>query len=359
MSEATQALHYPFGEVMPEAGQLMQVAQGVYWLRMPLPFALNHINLWMLRDEVEGRSGWTIIDTGVASQEIKAHWERIFAEALDGLPILRVVVTHMHPDHVGLAGWICDKWQVPLYMTMSDFLMAKYWTLPDPDGELAGGPNGRAAAAHFAKHGLTDSKAQAQIAERARYFPSLVSALPNHFHRLLDGVALTMGGNKWQVIVGYGHAPEHASLYCEALGVLISGDMVLPRISTNVSVFDVEPEANPLTLFLNSLNAYQDLAPETLVLPSHGLPFTGLHERIAQLRSHHHDRLQDTYAACKEGLTAAELVPVLFKRQLDIHQLSFAMGEAIAHLHALWYEGRLRRKYGADGVYRFYSISSG
>lgn len=355
-TQTTQSLVYPWEDLLPEAGQVKEVAEGVYWIRMPLPFALDHINLWLLRDEIEGREGWTIIDTGVARDEVKAHWEQLFANALQGLPVLRVLVTHMHPDHVGLAGWICDKWQVPLSMTMTDYMVARHWTQPDAKGDLSSGPTGQAAAAHFFKHGLTDPDAQAQIAARASYYPSMVSPLPARFHRLLHGVPVRIGGREWQIIVGYGHAPEHASLYCDELAVLISGDMVLPRISTNVSVFDAEPEANPLPLFLNSLTAYDDLPDDTLVLPSHGRPFKGLHERIAQLQSHHRDRLDDTYIACKEGLTAAELVPVLFKRKLDMHQLSFAMGEAVAHLHALWYDGRLRREQNTDGVYRFYAI---
>src|SRR5690606_35440403 len=356
MTADKHVLSCPLGEAQPEAGQMKEVAAGVYWLRMPLPFALNHINVWLLRDEINGREGWTLIDTGVARPEIQAHWEHVFEHGLDGLPVLRVVVTYMHPDHVGLAGWVCERWDAPLYMTMTDYMVARFWTQPDPEGSLSSGPNGRAAAAHFARHGLTDPQAQAQIAERAGYYPSLVGPLPPRFHRLLHGESLRMAGCDWQIIVGYGHAPEHAALYSAKLGVLISGDMVLPRISTNVSVFDIEPEANPLTQFLTSLHRYDDLPADTLVLPSHGHPFIGLHTRIAQLRAHHQDRLHDTYEACAHGLSAAELVPVLFKRQLDIHQLSFAMGEAVAHLHALWYGGTLRREQDADGVYRFYAI---
>ncbi|MCQ9617887.1 MBL fold metallo-hydrolase [Paenalcaligenes niemegkensis] len=356
MSENEKKLTYPWGDTLPESGHLMNVADGIQWLRMPLPFALDHVNLWMLRDEIEGQAGWTIIDTGVARDELKGYWERIFAEELQGLPILRVIVTHMHPDHVGLAGWICDKWQVPLYMTMTDYIVARYWTQPDPSGENTGGPNGKAAADHFASHGLTDPESQEKIAQRANYYPGLVSPLPRRFNRLVHGECVRIGGREWRIIVGYGHAPEHASLYCDDIQVLISGDMVLPRISTNISVFDSEPEANPLPLFLNSLAAYHDLPDDTLVLPSHGRPFKGLHERIGQLLSHHSDRLDDTYSACVNGLTAADLVPVLFKRKLDLHQLSFAMGEALAHLHALWYDGKLRRERGTDGVFRFYAI---
>jgi glyoxylase-like metal-dependent hydrolase (beta-lactamase superfamily II) len=170
----------------------------------------------------------------------------------------------------------------------------------------------------------------------------------------MDGVALRIGDHDWRCLAGYGHAPEHIALHCEALGVLISGDMVLPRISTNVSVYDTEPEANPLPLYLASIDRLRTLPVGTLVLPSHGRPFTGLHERIAQLHAHHEARLAETLAACRAQPThAQDLITVLFKRALDLHQTTFAMGESIAHLHALWLAGRLRREAGADGVLRF------
>ncbi|CAM5206582.1 Glyoxylase-like metal-dependent hydrolase (Beta-lactamase superfamily II) OS=Castellaniella defragrans OX=75697 GN=HNR28_002194 PE=4 SV=1 [Castellaniella denitrificans] len=172
----------------------------------------------------------------------------------------------------------------------------------------------------------------------------------------MHGQEVSIGGRGWRVIVGYGHAPEHVSLWCPDLGTLISGDMVLPRISTNVSVFDLEPESDPLRLYLDSLSAYDDLPGDTLVLPSHGRPFRGLHRRIAQQRAHHAERLDEVLAACEQPRSAHDLLPVLFHRKLDLHQLSFAMGESIAHLHALYFQGSLRRILGEDGVYRFQKI---
>lgn len=357
MSNKTQLI-YPWQELLPPAGQLQEVAKGVYWLRMPLPFALNHINLWLLEDEIEGRKGWTLVDTGIARPEVKALWEQIFTEQLKGLPILRVIVTHMHPDHVGLAGWICERWQVPLYMSLSDYLFACLWTDPDRSDHRFGGSVGVAAAAHFARHGLVDEAAQEQIRQRGSYYPSLVQQPPANYRRLMDGDVLEIGDYSWQCIVGYGHAPEHIALYCEQTKVLISGDMVLPTISTNVSVFDYEPEADPLRLYLQSLERYLDLPQDTLVLPSHGKPFKGLHERIEQLQAHHTDRLADTLKACEkeEGCSAAELIPILFKRQLDMHQLSFAIGEAIAHLHALYFQQKLQRRVNEQGIYKFYAF---
>ncbi|MBS3911144.1 MAG: MBL fold metallo-hydrolase, partial [Hydrogenophaga sp.] len=177
---------------------------------------------------------------------------------------------------------------------------------------------------------------------------------PRQYRRLMDGGQLTIGGRTWHCISGYGHAPEHMALHCPELGVLISGDMVLPRISTNVSVYDQEPEADALTLFLDSLDKYPPLPAHTLVLPSHGKPFTGLHERIQQLKDHHADRLAEVLEACQaQPCSAADILPVMFKRPLDLHQTTFAMGEAVAHLHRLWHGGQLVRSRGVDGVFRF------
>jgi len=357
MNANEQKLDYPWGEVMPEPGHAMTVADGLRWIRMPLPFALDHINLWLLRDRIDGRDGWTVIDCGVTREPVKALWEQIFVNALDGLPILRVLVTHMHPDHVGLAHWLCERWNAPLWMSMTEFAIARLWSRPPLDGVgdsgTGGGTGGHLALRHFQRHGLSNPEVEAKISERGKYYPSLVADMPESFHRIMNGDRIDIGGRSWTVIVGYGHSPEHVSLYSETQQILISGDMVLPRISTNISVFDFEPESNPLPLYLNSLRDYDDLPVDTLVLPSHGRPFRGLHERIAQQCAHHAERLEEVFDACARPHTAGEVVPMMFKRELDAHQLTFAMGEALAHLHALWYEGRLVRETGDDGVVRF------
>jgi glyoxylase-like metal-dependent hydrolase (beta-lactamase superfamily II) len=216
------------------------------------------------------------------------------------------------------------------------------------------GVGGETAAAFFAEHGLIDPEALDKVRGRSGYFASMVPDVPASFHRLLDGGTVDVGGHEWECIAGYGHAPEHMSLHCPALGVLISGDMVLPRISTNVSVQDFEPEADPLTLYLRSIASMRRLPEHTLVLPSHGRPFKGLHERIAQLTRHHDERFADTLAACRERpCSAADLLPVLFRRKLDLHQTTFAMGESIAHLHALAGTGQLVGHLDADGIRRF------
>ncbi|PTW90026.1 Zn-dependent hydrolase [Achromobacter mucicolens] len=352
MNPNEQKLQYPWADFQPEAGRTHAVAEGVKWIRMPLPFALDHINLWLLRDNIDGQDGWTIVDCGISRDEVKTLWEDVFKNELDGLPVLRVLVTHMHPDHIGLAHWLCERWNARLWMTMTDYMVASLWSSRRTDA--GAGPGGQSAVEHFARHGLTDPDSQEQIRQRASYYPNLVPAVPSRYTRIMDGDQVRIGGRDWRVIVGYGHAPEHASLFSPDLGVLISGDMVLPRISTNVSVFDYEPDANPLPLYLRSLHGYDGLPRDTLVLPSHGRPFKGLHERITQQHEHHRDRLAEVLEACAvQPQSTSDIVPVLFKRKLDLHQLTFAMGEALAHLHALYFEGKLTRAQDADGIVRF------
>ena len=349
-------LHYPLGDALPDATSVLPVADGVWWLRSSLPFALNHINLWLLRDRVDGTEGWTVVDCGVDRPESRAHWAWVFDHALQGLPIVRVIVTHMHPDHMGLADWLCQRWSTQehtcrLWISATDHLAARRLSQQTAS-------DGRSGMADFlASHGLNAPEQIQAIRGRANYYPSLVPSVPSSYRRMMDGDTVMIGGRAWRCISGYGHAPEHIALSCESLALLISGDMVLPRISTNVSVYESEPEGDPLRLFLDSLRKYLDLPAATLVLPSHGKPFVGLHERIEQLQDHHRERLADLLAACAQrALSAADAVPVLFARTLDLHQTTFAMGEAIAHLNALWHQGQVQRRQDSDGVYRFWAV---
>jgi glyoxylase-like metal-dependent hydrolase (beta-lactamase superfamily II) len=360
MNLLEQQLHYPLGDVLPEPGASIEVAPGVKWLRMALPFALDHINLWLLRDEMPSQTtpgemlqGWTVVDCCITRDEAKAQWERVFARELEGLPILRVVVTHMHPDHIGLAHWLCERWTTVthvcrLWASATDYLSARLGS------QSTTGFGGDAAARFFAMHGLTDPDSVEKIRARTGYYAGMVPAVPASYCRIMDGSVITIGGRAWRCISGHGHAPEHIALHSEDAGVLISGDMVLPRISTNVSVYEQEPEANSLALFLASIDKFLPLPESTLVLPSHGKPFTGLHTRIRQLHDHHRDRLAEVIQACAaQPCSAADILPVMFRRPLDLHQTTFAMGEAIAHLHLLWFDGQLQRRVGADGIYRF------
>jgi glyoxylase-like metal-dependent hydrolase (beta-lactamase superfamily II) len=349
MNLLERELHYPLGDTLPAPGQTVEVAPGIRWIRMALPFALDHINLWLLRDSIDGVEGWSVVDCCISHDAARAQWEQIFETQLQGLPILRVVVTHMHPDHIGLAHWLCERWKAPLWISSTDYHVAR--VLTTAGDTLAGGD---AAADFFASHGLTDPEAVAKIRARTSYYANMVPSVPASFVRMLDGDDVMIGGRAWRCISGYGHAPEHIALYCEELKVLLGGDMMLPRISTNVSVHAGEPEANALRLFLDSIERFKTLPVDTLGLPSHGKPFTGIHRRVEQLQEHHRDRLAELLEAClAQPHSAAEGLPILFKRALDLHQMTFAMGETVAHLHLLWFSGQLQRRLGTDGIYRF------
>lgn len=344
MNPLESQLDYPFGDTLPAAGTILEVAPGVAWMRLPLPFALDHINLWLLRET----GGWSVIDCGVALDASKDAWNAVLAGPLAGQPLQRVIATHCHPDHVGLADWLCQRFGISLWMTAGEYGFARMMSAGLP------GVDGPSAVPHFERHGLVDPDMLEKMRSRKNYYPSLVPAVPTAYVRLQEGQLLAAGDCSWRVITGFGHSPEHAALYCEQLNVLVSGDMVLPRISTNMSVFAVEPEANPLQQYLDSLQGFAGLPEDVLVLPSHGRPFRGLHTRIRQLIEHHEQRLAEVLAACSDApRSAAEIVPVMFRRPLDAHQLSFALGEALAHLHKLWRDGIVRRATDNDGIIRF------
>jgi len=347
MNSLESQLAYPFGDTIPVPGALHDIVPGLRWARMPLPFALDHINLWLLEDAFDGRAGWTLVDTGAGTDATRAAWEQVLETPLAGQPLVRIVATHCHPDHVGLSGWLCERFAAPFWTTTGEFGFMRMMAAALP------GVDGPSAIPHFERHGLLDPAMLEQMRSRRNYYPSLVPAVPQAYTRLQDGQQVAIGGRAWRVITGFGHSPEHASLYCAELNVLLSGDMVLPRISTNVSVFAVEPEGNPLQLYLDSLDKFAYLPDDVLVLPAHGKPFRGLHTRIAQLRDHHAARLAEVLEACVTPVSAAEIVPLMFRRPLDAHQLGFALGEALAHLHKLWRDGQCRRIHCNSGIIRF------
>jgi glyoxylase-like metal-dependent hydrolase (beta-lactamase superfamily II) len=338
---AVSSLSYPW-PVAPAEGTTREVAPGVGWLRMPLPFALDHVNLWLCTDH----DGWVQIDTGLGDARTRSIWQHHFTAAFHDRPLRRVVATHYHPDHLGNAAWLAARWHCPVAMPEAEYLTAH------AVAEDRAGYGIEATCDLFRAHGLSDEHAEALVARGNRYRHG-VPERPLGHERLLAGDEVAIGANRWRVIAGHGHSPEHASLYCARLGVLISGDMLLPKISTNVSVWPIQPEGDPLRRFLDSLDRFEELPPETLVLPSHGLPFTGIAARVAALRAHHAARLAELEAAAASTpVTAAGVLPVLFRRELDVQQRFFAMGEAIAHLNHLWHAGRLERV-RTGGMFRF------
>src|SRR5512135_57422 len=329
----------------PAPGQTVEVAPGVLWLRMPLPFALDHVNLWLVAEH----DGYTLIDCGYGDAVTRGHWQTLFGTTLRDAPIRRIVATHCHPDHLGNAEWLAAHFGCPVAMTQAEFLASH---------ALIAGEAGLGQAdvgGLFARHGMP-AEHLAALAARGNQYRRGVPEAPHSFVRLIDGDRVAAGPWQWQVISGYGHSPEHASLSCTPARLLISGDMLLPRISTNVAVWPGEPDGDPVARFLASLTRFEPLPTDTLVLPSHGRPFRGIAGRVEALRRHHVERLAELHAALASAhspCSAAGIVPVLFRRELDLQQRFFAMGEAIAHLNHLWKTGRATRKVAADGAIRY------
>ncbi|HSG91495.1 MAG TPA: MBL fold metallo-hydrolase [Pseudomonadales bacterium] len=342
------ALDYPY-QTPPPTGSTMELAPGVRWLQMPMPGSLSHINLYLLRDG----DGWAIIDTGLGDAPTRAAWETLFEEALDGRPVRRIIVTHMHPDHIGQAGWLGERWRAPLYMTRAEYYQARAFAASGPSSSTWEGEQ----FFHAAGFSAAELAAMRERMAAGGGFGAMVSPIPMGYRRLQHGDVLTLADHDWQILVGSGHSPEHACLYCRALGILISGDQVLPVITSNVSVHPNEPEANPLLEWMLSHDRFLALPDETLVLPAHNLPFRGLRRRLRALIDHHEDRMLVLEEHCETPSTARELVPVLFRRELDERQMTMALGEAIAHLHLLMHRDRIERCTGEDGVWRFRSIA--
>ena len=338
----------PLCEVVDEPplpGRTVEIAPGILWLRMPLPFALNHVNLWLFAED----DGYTLVDCGYGDATTRAHWREHFATTLDQRPIRRIIATHCHPDHLGNAAWLAAHFGCPIAMTQGEFLAAHAMI-----GQQAGFGQTELRAL-FARHGMA-AEHLASLAARGNHYHRGVPEAPHAFIRLIDGDTLPMGRWSWRVIGGYGHSPEHAALATSEGRLLVAGDMLLPRISTNVAVWPGEPDGDPVARFLDSLTRFEALPDDTLVLPSHGAPFRGIAARVARLRAHHEERLAELHAALVATGTpqsAEQVIPVLFRRNLDLQQRYFAMGEAIAHLNHLWRTGRAVRDVATDGAIRY------
>ncbi len=315
---------YPFAEP-PAVGATLEVAPGVRWVRMPLPFSLKWINLWLIEDG----DGWTVVDTGIPNSVTKAHWRTIFENELQGRPIKRVIVTHMHPDHIGLAGWMTRKWQCELWITRLEYIQCRM-LVADTGREAPQAGIDFYRAAGWAQEDLD------RYVERFGGFGKAVSQLPDSFRRLSDGQEISIGDRTWRIVTGCGHSPDHACLWQPELNVLISGDQILPRISSNVSVFPTEPEANPLQDWLDSCAKLKSVVPaDVLTLPSHNEPFRGAHKRLDALIEGHETGMKRVLQRLEEPKRALELFPALFARPIDKDSLGMATGETIAHLNCL------------------------
>jgi len=335
----TDQIQYEFS-TRPKTGESMEVAPGVFWLRMYLPFSLAHINLWLID---EGES-WSAIDTGVGVDECTDIWEKTFGGLMQKRPLKRIFVTHLHPDHIGCAGWLAERFDAPLWMSRDEYLLARI-LVADPGGATPEEGNRFYTAAGFRPEQLD------YYQKLFGLFGKYVSALPESYRRVRDGDRIKIGKYEWQIIVGKGHSPEHLCFFSEELNILISGDQLLPTISSNVSVYPTEPAANPLADWLESLQLLKDRLPsDVLVLPAHGKPFRGAHYRLDQMFDEHLDGLRKLEALCRVRKRAVDVFPVLFKSKITNKNLIMATGESVAHLNFLLNKGSITVERDSEGV---------
>jgi glyoxylase-like metal-dependent hydrolase (beta-lactamase superfamily II) len=316
----------------PNPGECIEIAGGILWVRISLPFRLNHINVYLIEDG----DGWAVLDTGIDNASTRAVWKALAANGLSGRPLTRLIVTHYHPDHIGLAGWLCERFGLPLLTTQTTYLGCSNISLSP------GALDAKPYHDFYLRHGLDPQQTQLVTTQGHNYL-RMVSGLPPTFLRIVAGDTIQIGGRSFAVLTGDGHAPEQAMLYCAADNIFLAADQVLAKITPNVSVWAVDPEGDPLGLYLRSLDALKMQIPaDALVLPGHQLPFYGLHPRTDELVAHHETRCAAIAAACRIApRSAAELVPVLFHRQLDPHQMSFAFSEVQAHVNYMLRKGEL------------------
>ena len=342
MKTGSNGLSYPFDN-RPNPGELIEVGPGIYWVRMPLPISLNHINLWMLEEQ----DGWTLVDTGMATEDTKALWEEIFSTHLNSKPVKQVIVTHMHFDHLGLAGWLVEKWGATLCMSRTEYLSSRVII-----NEIKSDPP-EATVAFFRAAGVEESILD-EFKVRFNNRSDFVSPLPSHYKRLTDNQVLQIGSLQWTVIIVEGHSPEHICLHCKSLNIMIAGDQILPRISPNISVRPDEPRANPLHNFLRSCESLKNrLNKDVLILPSHGDPFYGVHLRLQDMINEHKKGLQDLLEFCSQPRSVSEVFPILFKSKINIGNMVIAVGEAVANLNYLVSSKELVVNIGSDGIARY------
>lgn len=325
------SLTFPFPE-MPDNGEIIEIADGILWTCIPLPYRLDHVNVYLLRDG----DGWVVLDTGIRTEEAIATWDSIFDGPLKGETITRVIVTHHHPDHIGLAGWLCDRFDAPMLTSYSSYMGSKV---------ISQGANESQTRNYFdfyTSHGMSDELA-GLVAIQGNDYLRRVFELPDTFLRLVMPDLLEIGDRTFRVLTGDGHAQEQVMLYCEDEKLLFAADQVIEKISPNVSVFANEPNGDPLGHFLRTLRFLGNEVPDdVLVLPGHRRPFRGLRDRCAELEEHHEERCDMIRAACAKGpMTTADLVPILFPRKLDLHQMSFAFTETLAHVNRLVRRGEI------------------
>lgn len=335
-----KGLTYPFGGAEPAPGAVMPIAPGINWVRLTVPGPLKHVNCWLIDDE----GGVALVDSGMNLDDARTAWKTIFRGPLLGTRVTRMIGTHFHPDHIGLAGWMCTHHSAPLLMTRGEWLTLRATMLDARDAV----PDEVTAFRRGA--GWSDEQIATAAASGWAGFRRIITPFPLSYQRLVDGGSLTIGGTIWRVVVGSGHSPEHACLLNETAGILIAGDQVLPRISPNVSLGITEPESDPLGEWFASIAKLRQLPHNLLVLPGHGDPFTGLHNRLDAMDREHRDRLDELEVFLAEPRRATDCFGRLFRRAIGPEMLGMATGEALAHLRRLEVEGRAVKEV-IDGVW--------
>jgi glyoxylase-like metal-dependent hydrolase (beta-lactamase superfamily II) len=328
----------------PLPGALIEIAPGMQWFRLPLPYRLDHVNVYL----IEGNDGWTVLDTGLGTDACRTAWKSILGGPLAGQRLSSMIVTHFHPDHVGLAGWLADRFDLPLLMPRPEYLYSL--ALQYAPGDLGADMH----RPFYRRHGLRAEVTEAVLGRGHEYLRQ-TTGVPTTYHRIQHGDSLRVGSRAFRVITGGGHALEQAMLHCADERLFFAADQVIARISPNVSVHAMEPDLDALGIYLRSLSGLRDsVAHDVLVLPGHGLPFYGLHQRIAELLEHHAQRCAAIAEACRsQPLSVAGLVPHVFRRVLDEHQTGFAFGEVLAHVNHMLAQSRLVLETGADGTDRY------
>jgi glyoxylase-like metal-dependent hydrolase (beta-lactamase superfamily II) len=343
VQSSAEALRYPW-EQHPGPEEVVEVRPGVLWVRLKLPFRLNHVNIYLLADG----EGYAMIDSGFGNEETIEAWTKLFDGPLKGVHITRLIVTHSHPDHVGLAGWIVERFNCPLEMSQVEYLQSVYHQNRGTEERR------NAQRLFFRRHGMDETLTD-KLLGRGQEYLKRVSVLPASYRRISHSDEVVIGTRRFKVITGGGHALDQVMLYCADDKLFLSADQVLSKISPNVSVWAVEPDQNSLGEYLASLASLTTTLPyDVLVLPGHGVPFFGLKTRIKQLADHHEERCRMIAEACRKvPQTSSQLVPVVFhKHVLDPHQMGFAAGELIAHVNYMLVEGRLTAE-EKDGVLQF------
>lgn len=328
----------------PEPGAAIAIDDRLLWMRLPVPMRPDHVNLYALRDD----DGWTVVDTGISTRKTRALWEDILAGPLSGAPLRRVLLTHHHPDHVGLAGWLQSEKGAELVAPRTAWLFARMLMLDEQDRPPT------QTLAFWRAAGMPADEIDRRAGMRPFNYADAVWPMPLGFTGLAEGARIEMGGQGWQVRFGHGHAPDHAVLFSEDGRFVLAGDHYLRTISPNLGVYATEPEANPVADWIDSHRALLPLlTDDQLALPGHGLPFTGLPARAGQLIENHVSALDRLEAFLAEPRTSVDAFATLYKRNIGEGEYTLALVEAVAHCNALWHAGRATRTMGSDGVWRW------